>query len=75
MHQTLLQYYEQHCVQRTDRKADSILSLDFSSAFYRISHADLLSMLRAYGCNVQIIGFIHSVYENAIAKIQINDHC
>ena len=52
-----------------------LLSLDFSSAFYRISQADLLSMLRSYGCNVQIIRLINSVRENTTTEIQINGHC
>jgi len=51
-----------------------LFSLDFSSTFYRIPHTVFLSMLRAYGCNVKIIGLINIVYENAIAKIKINGH-
>jgi hypothetical protein len=51
------------------------LSPEFSSVFYLIPNADLLSMLRTYGCNVHIIRLIYFVYEKATAKIQINGHC
>lgn len=51
-----------------------LLSLDISSAFYRITHADLLSMLLTHGCNLQLIGLINFVYEKATAKIQIHGH-
>jgi hypothetical protein len=49
-----------------------ILSLDYQSVFDRLSHQYLFQVLRRYGINLWFIERITSLYENAIASVQIN---
>jgi hypothetical protein len=49
-----------------------VLTLDFDSAFDRISHAYLFNILRRYGISQVFIERIRNLYDGAMAAIQIN---
>ena len=49
-----------------------VLSLDFQNAFDRISHQYLFQILQSYGISPWFIEGLRSLYDNAIASVQIN---
>ena len=49
-----------------------VLTLDFESAFDRMSHHYLFNILRRYGISHRIIERIRNLYDGATASIQIN---
>jgi len=54
------------------RKAMCMVSIDFSSAFDKISHEYLEEILGAHGFNATFIQRIMRLYETASSEIQIN---
>jgi hypothetical protein len=51
-----------------------VLTLDFQSAFDRISYDYLLTILRQYGISQWFIDRLYTLYDQATASVQINGH-
>jgi hypothetical protein len=51
-----------------------VLTLDFQSAFDRISHDYLFTILRQYGISQWLIDRLYALYNQATASVRIKGH-